>query len=110
MKNRLDRKIARLKKKTSKSFTKNLKKSHQFMTYAVNFPIEYTGHEYDIDTGRVCRIDPETGELRDFFLYFAEYNTIWRIRYYLDAYLTTNRDVLEEDQIYELEYLLTRLH
>jgi hypothetical protein len=115
MKNNLDRKIARvtkkitrLKKKTSESLTKNLKKSHQFLTQAVNFPTEYTDHEYFVSSNQVCRIDPETGELKDFFLYFIDYADIYRIRYYLDAYLTTNRDVLEDYKIIELERLIKR--
>jgi uncharacterized coiled-coil DUF342 family protein len=63
----------------------------------------------DIYNNRIAHISPETGELHNFILYFPEYHELFQIRHYLEAYLTTNCDVLEEDTINEIESLIYKL-
>jgi hypothetical protein len=51
-------------------------------------------------------VSPITGECYDYLMYFPDYDIISKIKNYLEAYLITNRDVLEEDEIGELEGLI----
>lgn len=62
-----------------------------------------------VDHNALCRINPETGELCDYLVHFLEYDDIAKIKYYLDAYLTTNEDVLEQKDIAKLSYLINLL-
>lgn len=61
------------------------------------------------DRNSICRIHPETGELHQYLVYFPEYDDIAKIKYFLDAYLTTNEDVLEQKDITKLTYLISLL-
>lgn len=52
--------------------------------------------------------NPETGRPEDILMYFPDYSTIERTRYFLEAYLTTNGDYLETPVIEELLELIDR--
>lgn len=60
------------------------------------------------DNTAMGRIHPQYGDIEDILMYFQDWNDIALIHKYLDAYLTTNRDVLEQKDIDELERLLKR--
>jgi hypothetical protein len=53
-------------------------------------------------------INPDTGRPEDILMYFPDYSVIERTRYFLQAYLTTNEDVLETPVIEELLELINR--
>lgn len=59
------------------------------------------------DTG-LGSVNPETGEIRDILIYFDDYNDIALTYRFLEAYLLTNEDVLDECSIYDLKRLLNR--
>ena len=61
------------------------------------------------DRNSICRIHPETGELYQYLVYFPEYDDIAKIKYFLDAYLTTNEDVLDDKHKNKLRYLINLL-
>lgn len=60
------------------------------------------------DNTAIGRIHPQYGDIEDILMYFQDYTDIALTRKYLEAYLTTNRDVLEQTDINELERLLKR--
>ena len=53
-------------------------------------------------------VNPDTGTPEDILMYFPDYSTIERTRYFLEAYLTTNGDYLETPVIEELLELIDR--
>lgn len=101
---RLDKKI----KRNEKKIIRRLQKSYRDVKHAIIHQLE--GDRVYTRNNRIFTISQETGECTDYLVYIPEYNTIHRIKYYLDAYLTTNRDVLEESEIGELEGLLRYFH
>ena len=107
---RLEQKIQRLRAKLDRinaEISARLPQSHTDLINAVFCP-EIHNEQTDVDTirKRICRIDQETGECIDYFLYFEDYSPIARIRYYLEAYKLTNEDVLEQKQLDELTELI----
>lgn len=56
----------------------------------------------------MAKINPENGKPHDILMYFPDYTLIEQTRYFLDVYLTTNRDVLDADVISTLEALIER--
>jgi hypothetical protein len=107
---RVERSIRRLKKKTErleKGVTRRLGRSYRDVINAIMANL----NDKEIHTiGKsIARIDDGTGALVDYLVYFPESDTIYKIVYYLKAYLTTNRDVLEEKNICELENLIRHL-
>ena len=101
---KVKRKLARLDRKLKKQTTTRLDLAIEtlatnpdhYMYEGVHF---YDGH-------KLIYIDQTTGECLNHIINLPDFNTYNRISYYLEAYLTTNRDVLEEKQIIELEQLL----
>lgn len=107
---RLKRQIRKLRIKIDRldaETSARLPQSHTDLIDAIFCP-EIRNEQTDVDTicKRICRIDPETGECVDYFLYFEDYSPLARIRYYLDAYKTTNEDVLEQKELDELTELI----
>lgn len=94
-------------KKLTTELSNRLSKSMDDITTAI--AMKPTLDNLYIDHDAICRIHPKTGELCQYLVYFDEYNTIARIKYFLKAYLTTNEDVLEEGIIAELNYLINLL-
>lgn len=104
---RLERGIRRLKKKTDKMekrILNELDRSHDNIKNAIIQKLSTKNTK--VGYNQVFRIDQETGEICDILLYFEDYDKMYKIRWYLEAYLITNRDVLEESQIGELEGLI----
>lgn len=104
---RLERGLKRLKKKTDKMekrILNELDRSHRNIKNAIIQKL--STKETKVGYNQVFRIDQETGEVVDLLLYFEDYDKMYKIRWYLEAYLITNRDVLEESQIGELEGLI----
>lgn len=97
---RLDKKIERLKIKT----IRRLRQSHMDIKNAIIHG--YCNNEVMTDYNTLFRVDQETGECVDYLIYFPDYDKIAKIKRYLEAYLITNRDVLEDEKIGELEGLL----
>lgn len=96
----LEKKIERNKRKT----IRRLKRSYMDVKNAII-------HNLYTDDIHVCdnmmhTVSSETGECIDYLVYFPDSSIIHKIKDYLEAYLITNRDVLEEDKIGELEGLL----
>lgn len=60
------------------------------------------------DNTAMGRIHPQYGDIEDILMYFPDYTDMALTRKYLEAYLTTNRDVLGQVEINELERLLKR--
>lgn len=65
----------------------------------------FLGSAYDCS---LAIINPETKVPQDILMYFPDYSEIERTRYFLQAYLTTNADVLETPVIEELISLIER--
>lgn len=114
---KLNKKIARQEKRVTRLINRLTTKLNNDLRPAYNTILSAITNAHLIDQpdlhitngNRISRIDPVTGELRDYLVYFPEYDTICRIKQYLDAYLVTNRDVLEEPKICELEKLIDYL-
>lgn len=107
---RLDRKIQKLIDKVDRIRTETsarLPQSHGDLINAI-FCEKISNEQTLIDHDRktIFRVSPETGECVDYFLYFENYSPIARIRYYLEAYKTTNEDVLEQKELDELTELI----
>lgn len=107
---RLERSIRRLKKKTDKlerGITRRLGRSYRDVINAIHAGLD----DKDVCTIRksIARIDNETGGLVDYLVYFPEYDMLRKTVHYLEAYLITNRDVLEEKEIGELESLIRHI-
>lgn len=60
-------------------------------------------------TNSLCRINPFTGEVTDVLMNFYDPQIIEKIKYYLDAYLITNQDVLPEQTCVEIRDLIDYL-
>ncbi len=107
---RLEREIKALIAKVDRlnaEISARLPQSHTDLINAVFCPeIRNEQTEIACDRKQIFRINPETGECVDFFLYFENYSPIARIRYYLEAYKTTNEDVLEQKELDELTELI----
>lgn len=56
----------------------------------------------------IAKIDPDTNFPVDVLMYFPDYFAIQSTKKYLEAYLLTNEDVLDEDEIVELKSLIDR--
>lgn len=107
---KLEKSIERLEKrikKLNKDLETNLSSALEVVMTGIS--MKPSCKNLDIYNNRIARINPETGELDNFILYFPDYHEISRICHYLEAYLTTNCDVLEEDTIDEIESLIYRL-
>ena len=104
---RLERKIQKLERKCDRQkrgIVKRLRQARIDIRDAIIHKL-YTD-EIGTYKNSCFKIDQETGECVDYLIYFPNYDYISKIRYYLDAYLTTNRDVLEPKDIVKLERLL----
>ena len=104
---RLERSIRRLKKKTDKlerGIVNRLDKSYKDVINAICQKLK-TKKTLTLHSS-MCSTDDETGELIDYLVYFPDSSTVLKIKDYLEAYLITNREVLEEDKIGELEGLI----
>lgn len=104
---RLERSIRRLKKKTDKlkrGITRRLGRSYSDVINAIHVGLD--DKDVHVINNRIGRVHPEEGYLCDYLMYFPDYDMIAKIKKYLDAYLITNRDVLEDNVIDELEKLL----
>lgn len=104
---RLERAMRRLKKniaKLERGIVNRLDKSYDVVINAICSDL-VTDKTFK-DGQKLHRIDPVTGECIDYLIYFPDSDKIHKIHYYLEAYLITNRDVLEEDKIGELEGLI----
>lgn len=97
---RLEKKIERNKRKT----IHRLERSHMDVKNAIIHNL-YT-EDIHIRDHMMHTVSQETGECIDYLVYFPDSSIIHKIKDYLEAYLITNRDVLEEDKIGELEGLL----
>lgn len=97
---RLDKKIARQKKR----IIRRLKRSYMDVKNAIIHNL-YTD-DIHVRDNMMHTVSQETGECIDYLVYFPDSSIIHKIKDYLEAYLITNRDVLEEDKIGELEGLL----
>ena len=97
---RLDKKIARQRKR----IIRRLKRSYMDVKNAIIHNL-YTD-DIHIRDNMMHTVSPETGECINYLVYFPDSSIIHKIKDYLEAYLITNRDVLEEDKIGELEGLL----
>lgn len=104
---RLERKIQKLNRKCDRQKRGVIRRLRQ-ARIDVREAIIHELHTNEIDTYKngCFRIDQETGECVDYLIYFPNYDYISRIRYYLNAYLTTNREFLEPKDIVKLEKLL----
>lgn len=60
------------------------------------------------DNTAIGRVNPPYNDIEDILMYFPDYTDISLIHKYLEAYLITNREVLEQKDIDELERLLKR--
>ena len=115
---KLDKKIARQEKRVARLTDRLTTKLNNDLRPAYNTILSAITNAHLIDQpdlhitngNRISSIDPVTGALRDYLVYFPEYNTISRIHYYLEAYLITNEDVLEEHSVRELKELMTFLN
>lgn len=96
----LEKKIARQKKR----LIRRLKRSYIDVKNAIIHNL-YT-EDIHIRDNMMHTVSPETGECIDYLVYFPDSSIIHKIKDYLEAYFITNRDVLEEDKIGELEGLL----
>ena len=106
----IDGKIKNLEKKLKKlteEQSQRVSTSMDDVTTAIS--MRPTFDNICIDHNAICRIHPETGELHQYLVYFPEYDDIAKIKYFLDAYLTTNEDVLEQKDIAKLSYLINLL-
>lgn len=104
---RLERRIRRLDKKIikcKKGIVRRLDQSCQDVKNAILSDI-VTDKTFR-DGRKLHRIDPVTGECVDYLIYFPDYDKISKIRGYLEAYLITNCDVLDDKVCGELEDLI----
>jgi hypothetical protein len=60
------------------------------------------------DGTAIGRVNPPYNDIEDILMYFPDYTDMSLTHKYLEAYLTTNRDVLGQSDINELERLLKR--
>lgn len=65
--------------------------------------------DFHVLNNSLARVNQETGELVDFLMYFEDYNDIAIIVRTLEAYLTTNREYLNECRINDLERIIKYL-
>lgn len=91
-------------KKLTEELSNRLSDSMGDVTTAI--AMKPTLDNLSVDHNALCRIHPETGELHDYLVHFPEYDDIAKIKYYLDAYLITNEDVLDEKDSEKLQYLI----
>jgi hypothetical protein len=109
---RLEREIQMLIDKVdclNAEISARLPQSHTDLINAI-FCEGIRNEQTDVDHYRklIHRIDQETGECVDYFLYFEDYSPMSRIKYYLEAYKLTNEDVLEQKELDELTKLIER--
>lgn len=108
---RLERHIQRLVNKINRlnaEVSARLPQSHTDLINAIfGEGIENEQTLIDHYQKSIFRIDQETGECVDYFLYFENYSPLYRIKYYLEAYKTTNEDVLEQKELDELTQLIS---
>jgi antitoxin component HigA of HigAB toxin-antitoxin module len=107
---RFERSMQKLKDKIDRlnaEISARLPQSHTDLINAI-FCEKIRNEQTDVDhiRKRICRIDQETGEYVDYFLYFENYSPLDRIKYYLEAYKLTNKDVLEQKELDELTELI----
>lgn len=107
---KLKKRISKLENKLVTNIQDSLSYSMDIVITATDFYEKIGVTDKIVEHNRVAKIDPETGEICHYLYYFRDFNDIYRIIYYLDAYLTTNKDVLDEEQIDELKRLIDYLH
>ena len=104
---KLERKLNKIYKKIARRFDRSyddvLEAFYTNSTHRTDKA--FLGSAYDCS---LAIIDPETKVPRDILMYFPDYSEIERTRYFLQAYLTTNADVLETPVIEELISLIER--
>lgn len=102
--------IAKLKTKLVQGVSDSIPTAINTILTAMDFHRDIHRPEIDCNEHVIARINQETGELCNFLVHFQDYHFIYRILYYLEAYLTTNKDVLNEESIDELKYLINYLN
>ena len=97
---RLDRKIIRQRMR----ICRRLEKSYYDVKNAIIHNL--SNDNIHVRDNMIHTISPITGECIGYLVYFPDYEKLFKIKHYLEAYLITNREVLEEERVGELEGLL----
>lgn len=101
--------IINLKTKLVQNVSDSLPTAISTILTAMDFSRDIHHPEIDCNEHIIARINQETGELCHFLVHFQDFDLIYRILYYLEAYLTTNKEFLEETTIDELKFLINYL-
>ena len=107
---RTDKFLEKINKSLKKELNNNIDNATDYVLGAImDKDLLDSKKVFAYGTNSLCRINSTTGEVTDVLMSFSDPQIIEKIKYYLDAYLTTNQDVLPEQTCVEIRDLIDYL-